>query len=252
MKIDYHIHTEYSYDSKIKAIDVIDKAISMNYNAIAITEHLDLLPQELGIFGLPSLKHYRDSISELQISHPEITILCGIEIGDYHRVKDFARALIAPFAFDLVLGSVHFLTDNTNVAIPFSAPLGKSAQMDYYEQNLSLVTDCEIDVLAHLGVYKRYYDEAPDEAHCRHIVEAIFRTMIKREIALEVNFSSLRKRFPFVLPEPHYLDLYRNLGGRLFSIGSDSHRLDHFDDHYHRLPKWLINSGIQSGNMILV
>ncbi|MDP2173364.1 MAG: histidinol-phosphatase HisJ family protein [Candidatus Cloacimonadaceae bacterium] len=252
MKIDNHIHSEYSYDSKIKAQEVIDKAILLQYKAITITEHLDLLPQELGIFGLPSLREYFDSMRRLKEINQNIILLCGIEIGDYHRVRDFASALIAPYPFDLILGSVHFLTDNTNVAIPHPSPLGKAAQTDYYEHNLSLVTDCEIDVLSHLGVYKRYYDQAPDESRCRDVIEAIFRTMIKREIALEVNFSSLRKRYPFVLPEHHYLDLYRNLGGRLFSIGSDSHQIDHFNDHFHRLPKWLIEASILKGNLIYV
>ena len=51
MKFDYHIHTEDSYDSSIKAVDLIKRAIQLNYNEIAITEHLDLLPLEIKKYG---------------------------------------------------------------------------------------------------------------------------------------------------------------------------------------------------------
>ncbi|MCB5269199.1 MAG: hypothetical protein WCS58_05365, partial [Candidatus Cloacimonadaceae bacterium] len=37
-----------------------------------------------------------------------------------------------------------------------------------------------------------------------------------------------RKAYQSVIPEPQYIDLYRSLGGNLFSLGSDAHRIDHF------------------------
>lgn len=234
-KIDYHIHAEFSYDSSIQAEELIRRAIALNYDAIAFTEHLDLLPQELGWFGLKSLAKYREHIYSLQTKHPGIKIYCGLEIGDYHLVSEFAKPLISQFCFDLILGSVHFLSDKTNVAIPINRALKKSDIEDYYLQNLKLVSDCEIDVLAHLGVYKRFLSERPDETTSKAIIEDIFKVMIDRHIALEINFSSFRKVYQSLLPEPDILELYYSLGGRLISLGSDSHKLDHFNDSYHKL-----------------
>lgn len=108
MKFDYHIHTEDSYDSSIKAIDLINRAIKLNYDEIAITEHLDLLPQELKKYGAPSLDRYYKRIKELQSNTSKLNVLCGIEIGDYHRVKEYALSLVEDIKFDLILGSVHF------------------------------------------------------------------------------------------------------------------------------------------------
>ena len=67
----------------------------------------------------------------------------------------------------------------------------------------------------------------------------IFQVMIDRDVALEINFSSLRKPYSRLIPEPEQIELYRSLGGVLFSIGSDSHMLEHFDMHYPILPKWI-------------
>jgi len=100
MKYDYHLHTEYSYDSRIKADALVRRAIELNYDEIAITEHLDLLPQELSIFGLPSLQRYQSRIEELQKSYPQLRILFGIEIGDYHQVREFAQNLVAEIPFE--------------------------------------------------------------------------------------------------------------------------------------------------------
>lgn len=236
MKYDYHLHTEDSYDSKLKAEPLVLKAIELSYDEIAITEHLDLLPQELRIFGLPSLLRYQKRIRALQSSYPSIKILFGIEIGDYHQVQNFARELVMGLDFDLTLGSVHFLSDHTNIALPLPKPLSAKQVNDYYQQNLSLVSSCKIDVLAHLGVYKRHYPSIPDESFAYPIIKDIFSVMMERNIALEINLSSLRNGYPSFLPEPHIIELYLQQGGTLFSIGSDAHYLEHFDLYRDSIP----------------
>jgi hypothetical protein len=50
-------------------------------------------------------------------------------------------------------------------------------------------------VLAHLGVYKRYYPEAPDESFALSLIKEVFRKMISKGIALELNFSAYRKPY---------------------------------------------------------
>lgn len=238
-KIDYHLHTEGSYDSQIKSTALAAKAIELGYDEIAITEHLDLLPQEVSVFGLPSLSRYQQRIKQLNMDFPELKILLGIEVGDYHRVKDYAKPLLDMIPFELILGSVHFLSDHSNVAIPFPHPLSNQQREDYFRQNLALVTHCDIDVLAHLGVYKRYYPELVSEASFHPIIRDIFTVMIDREIALEINFSSLRKTYPSLIPEPGLVEMYLNMGGKLVTIGSDAHCLDHFDDYYAAIPQHL-------------
>lgn len=230
MRFDYHIHTEFSYDSVIKGDALMAKAISLHYDEIAITEHLDLLPLELSNYGLPSLKKYHVYTKLLQKRYPQIKLRSGIEIGDYHLLRDYAKELISGFDFFPILGSVHFLRDHTNVAIPLKKPLSDAQIRNYYENNLALVSECDIDILAHLGVYKRYYDYRPDERLVQGLIKDIFKTMIKRKIALEINLSSLRKPYRESIPEPDYLQLYQELGGELISVGSDAHLLENFGE----------------------
>ena len=238
MKTDYHIHTEYSWDSALKASDLIAKAIAMKYRSIAITEHLDLLPSEMLESGVPAFAKYLRELRLLAEAAAEqgLRVIAGIEVGDYQRVRSYATSVLERLLPELVLGAVHFLADGTNIAIPLRQPLTPAQISDYYRQNLKLVQSCEIDVLAHLGVYKRYYRFVPDETRYLGMLRDIFQIMIERGIALEVNYSGLRKPYGRLLPEAEQLNLYRSLGGELITLGSDAHRLDHFDDHYAELP----------------
>lgn len=250
--IDNHIHSKLSCDSNIEVIDLINKAIYLDYQGITITEHMDLLPFELAENGLFSLKHYETQINALRQKFPEFSIGIGLEIGDYQRVREQADSLTKEIGLDLVLGAVHFLSDNTNVAIPLPHPLSKHAALDYYKANLEIVTTCNIDVLAHLGVYKRYYTSSPDESHCLPVVREMFKVMIDRGIALEINYSAFRKNYKRLLPEPEYISIYRDLGGHLFSIGSDSHHIEHFHDNYHMLPDFLANAEITEKGILII
>ncbi len=233
-KIDFHIHSDYSADSRIKLAELIPHSISLGYDAIAITEHLDLLPHEVTIFGIPPLQKYLARINQLRIEYPQIKIIFGIEVGDFQKVKEYAETILNKVKFDLILGSVHFVDDHINVAIPMKAPLSKTQVTEYYEQNLCLVETCDINVLGHLGVYKRYYTDIPDESYCHALIKQILEVIIKRGIALELNFSAYRRTYQNLHPDPAYLELYKQLGGKLITIGSDSHKLEQIGDYYHK------------------
>ncbi|MFO7660435.1 MAG: histidinol-phosphatase HisJ family protein [Candidatus Cloacimonadaceae bacterium] len=245
MKKDYHLHTDFSADSQMKLSELIPLAISLGYDEIAVTEHLDLLPQELAVFGIPSLIKYRNQVDYLRKQHSGIKVIWGIEVGDFQDVKDFADPLLQQMQFELVLGSVHFTGDHINVAIPLKKPLSKDEIRQYYKNNLRLVETCGIDVLAHLGVYKRYYTSLPDEKHCLPIITDIFKTIIDQEIALELNLACLRKPYNSLIPEHEYLELYQQLGGKLIAIGSDSHSLEHFDFQYDTAYSAIIKYGFE-------
>ncbi|HHV36872.1 MAG TPA: histidinol-phosphatase HisJ family protein [Candidatus Cloacimonetes bacterium] len=228
---DYHLHTEYSFDSRIKGKELMEKAIALGYKEIAITEHLDLLPFEVRSHGIPALRKYWNYCQELQKEYPQIKLYCGLEIGDYHRTKDFALQLLEGFDFFPIMGSVHILEDNTNVAILLDGKLSKEHTIEYYNQNLELVKNCDIDILGHLGVYKRYYNQSLDERFVYPIIEEIFSALIERNIYLEVNLSSLNKPYQMIIPEPEMLDMYKEMGGKLLCIGSDTHRINEFVDN---------------------
>lgn len=244
MKIDYHLHGEFSSDSLMSYDKLCSKAIQNGYQEIAITEHFDFLASEIYHFGIPPYENYFRRIREIKNKYPQIKIYCGVELGEYHRIKEIADAVMAHEKPELIIGSIHILSDGKNISIPFNEPMNDAQVRDYYKENLRLVESCDIDILGHLGIFKRYYNKQPDEMQFHPIIDKIFTTMIKKNIALEINYSPLRKSYKQLLPEPLYIKRYLKLGGRLLSIGSDSHSINQFDDHYGEAIAMLKDLGI--------
>lgn len=54
--------------------------------------------------------------------------------------------------------------------------------------------------------------------------------MISRDIALEVNVSTLWRGLGFSMPTRDFLSLYRDCGGKLVTVGTDSHGVSHIGE----------------------
>lgn len=97
-------------------------------------------------------------------------------------------------------------------------------------------------VLAHLDLIRRY-DPTPGGplpfSSVRDIVAEILRLVIADGHGIEVNTSGWRYGLGCPQPTSDVLRLYRDLGGRIVTIGSDSHRPEHLGA-YLRLAKDLL------------
>jgi histidinol-phosphatase (PHP family) len=235
-KVDTHLHADFSGDSKIKYDSLFQKAISLKYDYLAITEHFDLLDSEILNYGLISLKEYYNTINIMQKKYPSIKIVKGLELGEPHRIKEFSDRLFINNKPDFIIGSLHLTKSNIAVSLPLENPLSKKDLTEYYEENLEMVNANNFDSLGHLGIFKRDYNSKIEycESHCEIIIDEIFKIMIKNEISLEINNSGFRTKFNNIIPDPKILKRYFNLGGKLINISSDAHDLSYFDLFYNK------------------
>ena len=70
------------------------------------------------------------------------------------------------------------------------------------------------------GDYGRKVDLAP----YKDLIDELFRTIIQKNLALEVNSSGLRQKLGRPMPDEPLLRRYYELGGRKLTLGSDAHR----------------------------
>ena len=99
----------------------------------------------------------------------------------------------------------------------------------YYEELLYLVSHySDYSVLGHIDLIVRYdklgvypFDKV------RSYVEEILKTVIKEGKGIEINTSSHRYGLKDSTPSKEILQLYYKLGGRILTIGSDSHKPEH-------------------------
>lgn len=101
-------------------------------------------------------------------------------------------------------------------------------------------------VLGHLDLITRYDEQGvyPFE-RVRPLVEAILRRVIADGKGIEVNTSSHRYGLTDTTPSVAILQLYRELGGTILTIGSDSHAPAHLGTHIEQARALLRDMGFR-------
>lgn len=243
---DYHTHTSFSDDSECPMPDMIERALCLGLDEIVFTEHVD--------YGVKTdlncdYEAYFDRIDEMKRRYfGRILIKAGIEFGvQRHTVnqykKDFER-----YPFEFVILSNHQIDNKEFWNYAYQA--GKSQeeyQRDYYNaiyEVMNLYKD--YSVLGHLDMIKRYdpAGEFPDELALKYI-DPILRQAIADGKGIEVNTSSFRYDLRDLTPSKTILKRYLELGGRILTIGSDTHDTEHLADHIPQVKTALRELGYQ-------
>ena len=93
------------------------------------------------------------------------------------------------------------------------------------DETLEMVQFPGITTLGHLTYMHRYVTLATKKLDFKPYydkIEAIYRALMARDVALEINVSTLWKGLGISMPTMELLKLYKDCGGRLITIGSDA------------------------------
>lgn len=243
MFADYHVHSEYSDDSTYPLEQVIRDAIGMGMDEICITDHVDYgikkdwdAGEEIAYRGSQPLANvdyprYMAALRDMQSRYGDrIRIRVGLEFGiQTHTIPQF-RALLTRYPLDFVILSIHQVENQEFWTQEFQhGRTQREYNERYYEELLAVVQQYQgYSVLGHLDLITRYDEQGvyPFE-RVRPLVEAILRRVIADGKGIEVNTSSHRYGLTDTTPSVAILQLYRELGGTILTIGSDSHAPAH-------------------------
>lgn len=95
----------------------------------------------------------------------------------------------------------------------------------YYEELLEVVQWGHFDSLAHLGYPLRYlkpYNRTVDLAQIDDVFAEIMKSLVAQGKALELNTGGLRMEIEAFTPSNKYLQMYKDYGGEMITIGSDA------------------------------
>ncbi len=239
MLSDYHVHTHTSFDASPDATVSAQCAAALRNGVreLAITNHYELDMVENGTLAPTDLVTEEAELTKARDAFgTQLTLLRGIELGQPCSYPDKADALIGARDYDIVLGSVHNLRDGTDFYYIDSRSMTdaelRSLWEEYLQTLLQTVTQAKTDVLTHVCYPLRYLPSDRRERitggieRMREHFTPIFRALIERGLALEINTSCLRAKDPLSEPDPglSLLRLYRALGGKYLTVGSDAHR----------------------------
>lgn len=244
---DSHIHSLFSGDCQEKLENIFNYAIKKHIDEITITDHLDPDFPDESSFSF-DLDEYIQLIRKFRLKlKGDLKINIGVEFGLQPHLEDEFARVASNKELDFIIGSTHCADGKNPVRDDFF--LGKTrdeAHEVYFQETLKNArTFKDISVYGHLDFIKRYgrnvhqdFNTIDYKKHW-HIIEEILRTLIKNNSGLEINTSAYRYGTSEPYPNDLILKRYRELGGEIVTIGSDSHIACHvakdFDKAYQLL-----------------
>ncbi|WP_174615664.1 histidinol-phosphatase HisJ family protein [Virgibacillus ihumii] len=222
---DYHIHSNFSADCETPMEQTIEKAMEIGLKEICFTEHIDYdYPDESIVFEF-DLKAYDRKIREMQASYKDrIRIKKGVEIGlQPHLLKRYNN-LLENHQFDFIICSMHSAEGKDLHSGSFFE--GRSAEKSceaYYNELLTCIKHfSRFSILGHIDLVKRYLQHQSTE-NFHEIIREIFREIIPAGKGIELNTSGKRYGMKHGMPSVDILKLYKECGGEIITLGSDSH-----------------------------
>ncbi len=250
MLADCHMHTSFSGDSDTPPINQINRAIELGLHSICITDHHDHDVISDINFEL-DIDNYMKTMKELQERFADkIEILIGIELGMKDDLAKYLTDLTSYYSFDYVIGSLHFI-DGLDPYYPeyFEGKSERQCYERYFElllTNMQLI-DC-YDSLGHLDYIVRYgpnQDKYFSYESYKDSINPILKKLIQDNKALECNSGGYRNGLGRPNPSTDILTAYKNLGGKLITIGSDAHTPDYMADEFDKVEQILKTVGFE-------
>lgn len=240
MRADYHIHTNFSVDSKLSMEEIIIRAIELGLDEICFTDHVDY-----GIKNQYVDKQevdYPEFIKEYnrlnEIYKKQIGIKLGLEFGVQLETMHQYQEDMKQYDFDFILLSCHQI-DNQELWL--NQYQESRTQIEYnrgYYEYLYKLVDLfdDFSVVGHLDVIKRYDQNGVlDDELVMDLIEPILVRLIEKNKGLEINTSSYRYNLPDLTPSTRILKRYYELGGRILTMGSDTHKIENLKDHFEEI-----------------
>ena len=220
MYADYHIHTEFSDDSREPMEKQIERAIELGLQEICFTDHVD--------YGIK--KDWEEGNIEWREGD-------GVSYAD---AKDPLANVDYPAYFDKIGRMKEIYGDRIRIrqglefgvqtiTIPQYEKLWNryGGQLDFVIRKFK-----HYSVLAHLDLIIRYDKNGVYPfSEVKDLIAEILKTAIADGKGIELNTSSWHYGLADTQPSRDILRLYHDLGGRILTIGSDAHTTRYLADH---------------------
>ena len=249
MFADYHVHSTFSDDSVYPLEDICADAVRLGLDEICFTDHVDYgvkpdrdHPELAHVHnGRPIMnvdyERYFPLLNQMRARHAgELSVKRGLEFGVQRHTLGRYEALFDRWRDDLdfVILSIHQVGDSEFWNGDFQRGRSQEEYQEaYYGELLRVVERFDrYSVLGHLDLIRRYDPAGPYPfAKTRDLVAAILERVIATGHGIEVNTSSYRYGLDDLMPSTDVLRLYRDLGGRIVTLGSDSHAPGQLGSH---------------------
>ncbi|MBQ3385266.1 MAG: histidinol-phosphatase HisJ family protein [Erysipelotrichaceae bacterium] len=259
MKMDYHLHTEFSDDSQEPMENQVKRAIELGFEEICFTDHVDygvkndwadgniqyragdgIGKPEGSLDPIANVDYplYFEKLHLMKKQYGDrIRIKQGLEFGMQTITIDKYEKLFARYKdeLDFVLLSIHEIDNKELWTMDYQRERSwKEYNEGYYNELYQVMKKYkDYSILSHLDLIVRYDPRGryPFEKVEDQIAEILKLAIIDGK-GIEINTSSWHYGLDDTMPSRQLLKLHRDLGGKIITIGSDGHTTRYVGDHF--------------------
>lgn len=225
---DSHIHSCSSHDASESVLSICAAAVRKGLKGITFTDHCDIASGPK-ICRSVKASLLRDVAEARELYAGELVVGMGIELGEAHHNLALAEELAADPTLDFVIGSLHMLRDEDDFyCIDYADADVDSLMERYHEELYELASTGCYDVIGHINYQIRYMTpeqrEALDLSRYMDDLRETLRVVASLGKGIEINTSGLQRGVGEILPAPDVIAAFREVGGKIITIGSDAHR----------------------------
>lgn len=224
---DSHMHSIYSFDGCDSVVQFCEAALAAGLSEITFTDHLEIGGKYASI---PDFKRLAQDVAQAKQQYAgRLGVHMGVELGQPQTDPQKADAFYEAHPdLDFIIGSQHNMNDGIDAgACDFSAIDPVAHYANYLDNIMVLARDWDYDVLGHLTYPLRYMQmqigRSIDLMPFKDRFRALFAVVVERGHGIEVNVSGYRQPMGAPYPSKEVLEFYRDCGGEIITLGSDSH-----------------------------
>lgn len=247
--IDYHLHTARCCHATGTVEEYLAEAEIRGLKEIGFADHFPLgllgyTPRSQVTMHPEELEDYISDIHSLRNKSKFLTVKLGIEVDFLPGTEDKLSALLEQYAFDYVIGSIHFMED-WDFTHPVYAQSYKERDIDkLYGEYFELVEDlcCSglFDIIGHIDVIKKfgYRPSGNLDALWREIACLLNET----DVCLELNTAGRDAPIGGFYPDRRLLEICCQEGVAV-TLGSDAHAPQQVGRYFAEAVDMLKNAG---------
>jgi histidinol-phosphatase (PHP family) len=229
MRVNYHIHSNYSADAVPTIRENCLKASELGFDEICITNHQEWPDMYNGdkryYLSDSEWKHAIGEIGHCRKEFPGLAIKLGVELGYMEGKEGEILRFLEKYPFDYVLGSVHCI--NGRFISEYRDGI-HSMYRNYYSLLKKMLSAGYCDCVGHFDIVKKFTELQDPSLYIEDVRECI-SIMKNKGIGFELNAMGWSHRNRECYPSPLILKMLHESGIRKATIGSDCHELSEFD-----------------------